>query len=222
MISILGGFIAGLIHVVSGPDHLAAIAPLTPDASRRFWQIGLRWGIGHSTGVVAVGLASLLLRDLLPIDFVSSWGERFVGVLLIGMGLWGIRKALRHQLHAHVHLHDGQPHLHFHAHVLAEEHDLRTPHVHSHAALGIGVLHGLAGSSHLLGVLPALALPSVTAGFFYLIAFGLGTIVAMSAFSSAMGLVTQRMTRDRPQTYRGLMYACSFAAMGVGGYWLVM
>jgi len=28
------------------------------------------------------------------------------------------------------------------------------------AAFGVGTLHGLAGSSHLLGVLPALALPS--------------------------------------------------------------
>ena len=27
MISILPGFLAGLIHVFSGPDHLAAIAP---------------------------------------------------------------------------------------------------------------------------------------------------------------------------------------------------
>src|ERR1043166_7641304 len=113
MISILAGFLAGLLHVVSGPDHLAAIAPLAADGPRRIWLIGFRWGMGHSAGVLAVGLASLLFRGLVPIDLVSTWGERLVGLLLIGMGFWGFRKAFRHQLHTHVHVHNGTPHAHF-------------------------------------------------------------------------------------------------------------
>src|ERR1051325_104325 len=95
MISILPGFIAGLVHVFSGPDHLAAIAPLAAKGHRRAWRSGLHWGTGHALGVSVMGAGSLLLRGALPLDLISSWSERLVGVLLIGIGLWGFRRALR-------------------------------------------------------------------------------------------------------------------------------
>src|SRR4029453_5843253 len=60
-------------------------------------------------------------------------------------------------------------------------------HVHVHAAFWVGTLHGLAGTAHLVGILPSLALPTAgeTAG--YLAAFALGTLGAMTSFAVAMG-----------------------------------
>src|SRR5438105_7319152 len=114
MIAAITGLTAGIIHVLSGPDHLAAIAPLAVRGPKRAWRAGARWGLGHSAGVAVVGLLSLWLRDLLPINRLSSWGERLVGVMLIGIGAWALRKALR--VHAHEHEHDGERHVHLHAH----------------------------------------------------------------------------------------------------------
>src|SRR5947208_12952208 len=105
MLLVLGGVSAGLIHVFSGPDPLAAIAPLAMKRQRGAWLSGLRWGIGHASGVAVVGILSLILRGLLPIDLISSWSDRLVGVLLIGIGLWTLRKAML--VHAHPHGHDG-------------------------------------------------------------------------------------------------------------------
>src|ERR1041385_6406125 len=158
MIAAITGLIAGLVHVWSGPDHLAAIAPLAVRRPQRAWIPGVRWGGGHSAGVAVIGLLSLGLRDLLPVDRLSSWGERLVGVMLVGIGLWGLRKAFRNRVHTHEHEHDGDRHMHVHVHAHKAAHEHSGAHQHTHAAFGIGILHGLAGSSHFLGVLPMLAL----------------------------------------------------------------
>src|SRR5438067_10364421 len=101
---VVAGFAAGLIHVLSGPDHLAAIAPLATKQSRGSWAAGLRWGFGHSSGVCVIGILSLLLRGMIPVDLISDSSDRIVGLLLIGISAWALRKAL--QIHSHEHGHD--------------------------------------------------------------------------------------------------------------------
>jgi len=220
MIALLTGLIAGAVHVVTGPDHLTAVAPLAVRRPRRAWVPGVRWGLGHSAGVTLVGLLALWLRDLIPVDLLSSWGERLVGVMLFGIGLWALNRALKHNLHAHEHEHDGDRHVHFHTHGHRHGHDREGAHHHTHAAFGIGTLHGLAGSSHFLGVLPALAFPTRLQAAVYLLAFGVGTVAAMAAFSWGMGWLAARFETRGVRVYRGLMGACAVAAMGVGGFWL--
>ena len=220
MISAITGLIAGAVHVWSGPDHLAAIAPLSIRQPRRAWIPGMRWGFGHSAGVAVIGLFSLWLRDWLPVDLLSSWGERMVGVMLFGIGLWALRRALKHNVHAHEHTHDGAKHLHLHTHGHGHGRDEAAPHRHAHVAFGIGILHGLAGSSHFLGVLPILAFPSKAQAVAYLLAFGVGTIISMASFSWMLGLVTRRLAVGSVKVYRGMLSACAATAMGVGIFWV--
>ena len=216
----VAGLIAGAVHVWAGPDHLAAIAPLAVRRPQRAWLPGARWGLGHSAGVAVVGLLSLWLRDLIPVELLSVWGERLVGVLLLGIGFWALRIALRQNLHAHEHEHDGERHLHIHTHSHGHKTAQASPHRHTHAAFGIGTLHGLAGSSHFLGVLPALAFPTKLQAVFYLLSFGVGTIAAMAMFSWGMGWLTSRFGTRGVNAYRGLMGAAAVIAMGVGCFWI--
>lgn len=221
---IAGAFSAGVVHVLSGPDHLAAVAPLSLDSRRRAWVTGVRWGIGHSAGVLLVGLLSLALRGVLPVNALSSWAERLVGVTLLGIGIWGLRSALTRHVHVHEHSHDGQTHAHIHIHGHATAHSNAAPtansHAHTHAAFAVGTLHGLAGSSHFLGVLPALAFPRNTQAASYLIAFGLGSIVAMGVFSSVINWMTRTFASRAEHAYRVVMATCSTIALAVGVYWL--
>ena len=220
MIAAITGLIAGIIHVWSGPDHLAAIAPLAVRGPKRAWAPGVRWGIGHSAGVAVIGLLSLWLRDLLPVDLLSTWGERAVGIMLIGIGFWALRKAFK--VHAHEHEHDGDRHLHIHAHAPhVGHHQPESHHHHTHAAFGIGTLHGLAGSSHFVGVLAALAFPTRTEAIAYLAAFAAGTIASMAAFSWVMGSLTTRYAAGSTKIYRGFLGFCAATAMLVGCFWLV-
>jgi ABC-type nickel/cobalt efflux system permease component RcnA len=223
MIALLSGFVAGLGHVFSGPDHLAAVAPLAVEGRVSAWKAGLRWGVGHTSGVLLVGALSLLLRDVLNVELLSSWSERLVGVVLIGIGLWGFRTALKKRVHVHGHAHNGQEHVHVHLHDSASAHRPaeRKAHVHTHTAFAVGTLHGLAGSSHFLGVIPALAFPTRAEAYGYLGAFGAGTIFAMIAFAFSIGLISSGRAGGGVRAYQGLMYGCSVAAVGIGVYWLV-
>lgn len=224
MLAALTGLTAGFVHVVSGPDHLAAVAPLAVKAHRSAWRNGVRWGIGHSSGVALVGVLALTFREILPVEALSGWSERLVGVLLVGLGIWSLRQALRVQLHLHAHVHDGEPHDHLHFHALKHRHEagVAGQHRHGHAAFGIGTLHGLAGSSHFLGVLPSLGFVQLTDSLAYLLAFAVGTIVAMGGFASLLGALARRFATDHLRLYRGLMYASSMLAFAVGAWWLVV
>ncbi|MDO8793349.1 MAG: hypothetical protein Q7J25_01875 [Vicinamibacterales bacterium] len=200
MFAFVAGLAAGLLHVFSGPDHLAAIAPLAANGDRGHWKTGLQWGIGHTTGVLLIAVLLLVLREQLPLDIISDNSERIVGALLIAVGSWGIWRAMRLGFSSH-------------------RHSYTAP--HTRASFVMGTCHGLAGSSHLFGVLPALALPSRQASILYLAGFGVGAIAGMTAFAAAMGLLSHRLGRRHPRSYSGLLYASSAAALVVGGFWLV-
>jgi len=213
---LLTGALAGLFHVLSGPDHLTAVAPLAVADGRRGWLAGWTWGFGHASGVVVVAVLAILLRDLLPsIDILSAWGERVVGVALIGIGLWALRRALNISPGAHHHGTVAHDHLHVHA---GPAWARRLG--HAHASFCMGILHGIAGSSHFLGVLPALALPTRQAAVAYIFAFGIGTVVAMTAFAAIMGSAGVRV-KHRAALHRGMLLTAAPLAIAVGGFWLV-
>jgi sulfite exporter TauE/SafE len=212
MIATLAGFLAEFIHVLAGPDHLAAIAPLAAKHPRNSWIAGLRWGVGHASGVCLVGIMTLLLRGLIPVELVSKSGDRLVGVMLIAIGAWALRKGLH--IHAHEHAHGGHCHEHIHLHGPSKPRPHE--HAHMHAALAIGTLHGLAGSSHILGILPMLALPSPAAAAAYLLAFAIGTVAGMVGFAQAIGSIASLLQLRSWKIYRGLMFACSAVAFVTG------
>lgn len=223
----LAGLAAGFVHVYAGPDHLAALGTLAVRRGRGAWVLGLRWGLGHSTGVLVVGALAFLLRGAIDLERVSFWSERLVGLVLIAIGLIGIRALLSKRVHAHAHRHDGgDEHLHFHAHAASQAHDASrpgaAPHRHRHAPFFIGTLHGAAGTSHLAGVLPALLLPTRTAAGLYLALFCAGTVAAMVSFTLLLGHAASR-TAGEPglRIYRGLLAVSSVAACAIGLAWLV-
>ena len=216
MLTLVTGAAAGLFHVLSGPDHLAAVAPLAVDERKRGWIAGCTWGVGHASGVVAVAVIAVLLREILPsVDAISAWGERIVGGALIGIGLWALRRSARIRLSPHTH---GRL-SHNHLHVQAGPRWVRRL-GHAHASFCMGVLHGVAGSSHFFGVLPALALPTQGAALMYIGAFGVGTIVAMTAFAWAVSWLGVR-TGNNPRLDRAMMTVAAVLAMLVGGVWLI-
>jgi hypothetical protein len=195
LVAFLIGIWAGILHVVAGPDHVAAIAPLAGGGARPPWRIGVRWGLGHSGAVALVACAGLYLRDLLPIEPLSAWSERLVGVVLIGVGAWGFYRSFGRGLgHAHASREPG-------------------------AAFAIGTVHGLAGSSHLLGVLPALAQPTTADALANLGGFAAGTVGAMAALAAAIGGYGETLAPAWRRRFSGVLSA---AAVATGAVWLVV
>lgn len=216
------GLLAGGVHVVTGIDHLAALLPLSVGRRLRAAGAGLRWGLGHSAGVLVIGLLAVALRERFDVHAAGAWGERLVGVALMALGALGVRRALRLRVHAHAHAHapDDAGHAHLHAH-FADDLGDHAAHArrHGHAAFAAGTLHGVAGSAHLLGVLPALALPGWPAAGTYLLTFALGTVAAMAAFAALVGEGSARVA-GTPRLARGFVLAAGAATFAVGGVWL--
>jgi len=222
LFALVSGLFAGFLHVWSGPDHLAAIAPLSVGRSKRSWAAGVRWGLGHSSGVLLIGLFASAFRHGLSVNSVSSIAERLVGIVLIAIGIWGFRHAFAHRVHSHPHRHGDGSHTHFHIHSnhTAHQTDETAPHPHTHAAFAIGTLHGVAGSSHFIGVLPALAFSTAAGTVTYLLSYAAGTVVGMAGFSSAVAALRHWQFLAGAAGYRRLMCACSGAAVAVGVYWI--
>ena len=129
------GLLAGCLHTLTGPDHLAALTPLSVGPSRaQNALMGALWGCGHNTGQMLFGLAFVLLKDKLPFDMeiIGQWGQGIVGgtLVIIGiMGWWEARAMARGESsHSHSHSHglpfgigkdmfgDGHTHSHSHSH----------------------------------------------------------------------------------------------------------
>ena len=214
------GFAAGFAHVVSGADHLTALAPFAARREQQAaWQLGLHWGLGHAGGVALIALLVWLLKDTAAAEWLSSRAEWLVGAVLVAVGALGIHSLLRQRIHSHEHDHFGIRHAHIHSHF--GQADSSASHHHSHAALGIGLLHGAAGGTHLWVLLPTLAIASFGGLAIYLTAYALATVAAMTLFSAGLGRLAKRLASSSPQLGHGFALACCTASLLVGSYWLL-
>ncbi|PLX13888.1 MAG: hypothetical protein C0598_02680 [Marinilabiliales bacterium] len=240
-IPIIFGFIAASIHVVSGPDHIAAVGPLAINTKFRPWLIGMSWGIGHLTGMLIIGILFYFFKDFIPIEWISTNSEKLVGIMLIIIGVWGVVRVFmnRHHDHKHVHKHEisekvfvhKHDHEHEHHHILEHAHHHSTPNTHTHkkaerqtytAALGIGVLHGLAGVSHFLGLLPTMAFASNFDSAMYLVGFGFGTIFAMVLFSFLLGIIGKKTVKLKEKSvFNTISILIGLSAIFVGIIWIL-
>ena len=218
MLTLLTGLFAGSLHVVTGPDHLTALAPLAFDRPKRALRLGFLWGLGHGLGVVGLGSLGLVAREWIDVHSWSAGAEWLVGLVLIALGLWAIRQAKRVVIHSHDHAHDSpSTHRHVHAHVNVLNHEAdHQQRRHTHAVVSVGMLHGAAGSGHVFGVLPALALPSSIATL-YLGAYLAGAIASMALFGGLRGVTARRLGSNG---LRWLSTGAGVAAIGLGVYWI--
>ena len=213
LISILTGFAAGAVHVVSGADHMIAMAPSSIQKPRVALIDGLAWGIGHSAGVLILSIFGILARDLINIELMSSYAEFLVGISLLIVGGVAIRTSLKVNIHMHQHMHGEEAtHKHFHFHSLGN----KLHRSHTHAATGLGVLHGFAGASHLVAVVPALALPLFGA-LAYLFSYLLGSIFAMGCVVLGISFATSKANK---MFYPFLMRSIGGLSIVTGIFWL--
>ncbi len=203
MFSLIAGIATGSLHVISGPDHLAAVTPLALSARLRSWFIGLSWGAGHVLGALIIGGIFIFLRDYIPVDLISGSGERIVGWMLIIIGVWAFYRLFVSSRREHGHTHP----------------ELGS--ASAYTALSVGIIHGVAGVTHIIGILPTLALPSRLSAAVYLAGFGAGTIITMTVYSTLMGWVAQRsLEHNRIRLNRRINLLGGIFAIITGIYWI--
>lgn len=226
---LLAGTLASMLHVISGPDHLAAVTPLVIESKRKAWKIGLFWGLGHLVGMLLIGVLFLLFKDIIPIDAISEYSEQMVAIVLIGVGSWAFYRIFKEKKkHEHPHVHTAtETYAHIHEHNHQEE-----GHQHTHnkivkqnivSSFGIGFLHGLAGVAHFLLLLPVLGFESASEGVQYIIGFAIGTVLAMSAYALILGkLASISKGQHNDLFFKGIRFAGGLFAIVIGFYWLYL
>lgn len=206
------GFFAGCLHTLSGPDHLAALAPLSVGRSRmESAAVGALWGCGHDAGQMIFGLLFLLLKDRLHIEVIRTWGTRVVGFTLLVIGAMGIREASEVPTPC-VAVENGECDVGTYE---ALENPTAKKKKIGFATFATGIVHGLQPDA-LMMVLPALALPSRLAGAAFLVMFLLGTVVAMASYTVFIGSCSQALKERVPRITEKLTWASSLIAIALG------
>jgi hypothetical protein len=214
-LAILGlGFVLGLRHALD-VDHLAAVSTIVSQRGS-VWRsslVGVAWGIGHTTSLLAVAVGVIGLHAEIP-PWVEQALEFGVAVMLVGLGARLLLGVLRGDaLHAHAHAHAGRPHLHPHWHlpgIAGHEHgpDHRRP-------FAVGLVHGLAGSGGLMLAVAA-TIPDRLLAIAYVVIFGLGSIGGMAIMSALFAVPSLVTTRRFAGADRWLRAGAAVASVGVG------
>jgi ABC-type nickel/cobalt efflux system permease component RcnA len=228
--TVLGiGLLFGLKHATE-VDHIVAVSTIVSQHRNLMLSalVGALWGAGHTAALLVTGAIVLLLRIAIPVQ-VGSWLELGVSLMIIGLGISALRRALRKRdhLHVHKHSHDGMSHVHVHFHEDSTKHEpqsLTSRSLHSHAVSGVGIkpllvgtMHGLAGSAALT-LLVLTQIQSAMLGLLYLAVFGFGSIVGMLLMSGIIGLPFALTSR----TLSGLHYRLQTVAATISimfGLW---
>ena len=189
----------GLRHA-SDPDHLVAVSTLVAGDPNRPWRrasrLGLAWGLGHATTLVAFGVPIVLFGRYLPGDLRRA-AEALVGVVIVALALRLLRRWRAGGFHVHEHEHDGVVHRHLHGHRDAEGH--RHEHAapsSSRAAYGVGLVHGVGGSAG-VGLLLLASIGSRAEAFAALALFAAAAAASMAVLSLGAGYLLARPAARR-------------------------
>jgi len=212
------GLLLGMRHAAE-PDHLAAVMSMSAGVRDRLSTVirGATWGLGHTIALLAMGALTIGLGLAVP---RTTWFERGVGVMLVGLGGNVLLRMRRQRIHVHVHRHDdGLVHVHAHRHdpqdVDAELHPLTHHRAFDLRAACVGIVHGLAGSAALLLAM-ASAMTSRWLALMYLAVFGLGSIAGMALLSAAIAVPLDLSARRLTRAYAAIEWLIAVSTIGIG------
>ena len=222
-LTILGiGLLFGLKHATE-VDHVVAVSTIASQQRNvlRSALVGALWGAGHTLSLLIVGVLVLSLRIAIP-ENVSKWLEFGVALMIIGLGVTALWRALRKRsdVHVHEHSHDGQSHVHIHFHEESTKHNSARQHSHAITAIGvkpvlIGMVHGLAGSGALT-LLVLTQISSVWVGLLYLGVFGGGSVVGMLLMSGLIGLPFALTSRNLSSVHQRMQLVAAAVSIAFG------
>ncbi len=249
MIPILTALMLGFLHALE-VDHMVAVTTFVtgrPSLGRAA-RFGFQWGVGHSLAVMLFGGVLLVTGLSWPARYDAA-GEGVVGVMLVGLGVWALRSSRRlhlhppeeHGDHAHLHVHRdaGSAH-HHHGPPAAAPHRHRSDHHHhqhaghhdhsdpsAHPAQGrrgitlVGLMHGLAGTSAVVALVPVTLIERLDVGLAYLAAFGVGVTAGMVLYATVAAYAMRQAAARSVVWGRRMTAAVGAAGIVVGCWWVI-
>jgi sulfite exporter TauE/SafE len=191
------GFLLGIKHAIE-PDHVIAISTIA-SRSESIWKsslAGVFWGIGHTLTLFIVGILIMLMK--LQISDVMAMSLEFVvGIMLVYLGLMSFKHVKRHQ---------------------TNHKDTKIGKNTYAKSMGIGFVHGLAGSAAMI-ILTMSTVDQISEAVLYIIIFGFGTIVSMLGFTMLIGFAFV-VAKSNSQINKGLVAVVGCISTVFGLYYM--
>ncbi|KAG2431121.1 hypothetical protein HXX76_009651 [Chlamydomonas incerta] len=223
------GLAAGFLHTLCGPDHLAALTPLTIGRNRfAASALGALWGFGHSTGQLILGLVFVVLKERFHdfVPFLDKWAGTVVPLTLIAIGVMGIYESVFEAKEGEGHHGHGEEEaaavnlaLAGGGSVSAGKPGAQSGLKAGFATYATGIVYGLQPDA-LFVVIPALALPTKLAAVAYCSMFVIGTVSAMGGYTLLIGTTSQALIKEQPWLQKHLSTIASAIAIIVGALML--
>jgi hypothetical protein len=229
------GLLMGMIHVLTGADHLSALALLCVDKnSYESFKIGVTWGLGHSIGLIVVAIIFLAVSIEINLDKEGDIADKIVGAMMIclsGIGFYNAYKMSQpNAVIETIDVENGtkepepEPTTNSYCSRMCVYFDMKNPNNSRIASIFIGIIHGVSGPGAVLGLLPALALHNVTKSSIYLSSFCVASIIIMGTYAATWSNITNAIgnqTNIDKYNYYLIIITSSFS-LTVGIVWLVL
>ncbi|MBP1934347.1 sulfite exporter TauE/SafE family protein [Ammoniphilus resinae] len=198
------GLVLGFKHAIE-PDHIIAVSTIASRSKKlsRSSLAGVFWGIGHTATLFIVCILLILMKGEIPEKWAMSL-EFLVGIMLVYLGITSILSFRNHRLHQHDHG-DGE-------------------HKHQHQDISylksmiIGLVHGLAGSAAMV-LLTMSTVKNIWEGAFYILIFGIGTVIGMLSFTTIIGIPFV-LSAKKINIHKMLSQVTGFISTAFGVYYM--
>ena len=150
------------------------------------------WGAGHALGTLLLSLPLLLLAQLAQLSWLAAVSNRLAGLALLATAVysWHSSRAARSAV-------SGE----------------------AQGPFWVGLAHGVTGAGALLLVLPNTLGTSLLRSSLFLCAFAVGSTLAMSVLTRALGRLGRALDeRTLRRARRGLL----LGAVALGSVWLAL
>lgn len=170
------GLLLGLKHATE-PDHLVAVSTVVSEHRSPFRSalVGAWWGVGHTASLLVAGVLVIILRIRIS-ERTGTLLELVVALMIVLLGAQVLRRAFAERTNS----------------IVADPVRRSPPRTDSTPRgwrpLLVGMMHGLAGGSGVLALLPLAVIASPALGLLYLLLFGAGSIVGMLLMSFIISL----------------------------------
>ena len=182
LLALAGAALLGGIHAASpghGKSIMAAYIVGTRGTVSHALVLALSVTVAHTTGVLVLGLATVLASNLIFPERLYPWLTLVSGALVLVVGLGFLVQAARRPTRDHGHLHD---HAHPHSHSHSHSHEKLTLAPTWRNLFALGLAGGIVPSgSALVVLLSSVALGRLGFGLVLIVAFGLGMAVVLVA-----------------------------------------
>lgn len=204
---LLESFVLGVQHSFEA-DHVAAVSVLSSEKDSKarlrkvMWKSS-QWALGHSFTLILLSMGALLLKSALPAN-ISALAEWVVGPIMIWIGISALLLAFRKKGPVVV------------ASVNAERKASVLP-----RSLGIGMLHGVAGTGGACTVALTMAADNGYAALWIIIYQSVGILLTMTIYGYFLTLSFSHLVKRS-------RFFFTYAIMGTGmfsiaiGLWLLV